>query len=86
MTGRGRGRHRNSTEHSNNLIEGMMAEQLTPEDLELLQDIIEEYISDLRMEIQETDSYDFRQGLKQKKEALKRILRTLRSGSTTLLA
>jgi len=64
----------------------MMAEQLTPEDLELLQDIIEEYISDLRMEIQETDSYDFRQGLKQKEEALKRILRTLRSGSTTPLA
>jgi hypothetical protein len=64
----------------------MMAEQLTPEDLELLQDIIEEYISELRMEIQETDSYDFRQGLKQKEEALKRILRTLRSGSTTPLA
>ncbi len=59
-----------------------MTEELTPEEQELLRGIIEEYIADLRMEIRETDSYDFRLTLKEKEEILKRVLQKVQSAPT----
>jgi len=59
-----------------------MTEELTPEEQELLRGIIEEYIADLRMEIRETDSYDFRLTLKEKEEVLKRVLQKVQSAPT----
>ena len=38
---------------------------------------LESYLSDLRMEIADTDSYDFRQGLKRRKATLLKVLDAL---------
>ena len=59
-----------------------MIEPLTPDEQELLRGIIEEYLADLRMEIRETDSYDFRMTLKQKEETLRQILRKVQPATT----
>ena len=45
----------------------------------ILIETLETDVSDLRMEIADTDSMDYREMLKDKKEALKRILESLRS-------
>ncbi len=50
---------------------------LDEEELIVLRDVLESYLSDLRMEIADTDSYDFRQKLKLKEERLKGILRKI---------
>jgi len=47
---------------------------LNEEELIVLRDVLESYLSDLRMEIADTDSFDFRKELKQKEERLKGIL------------
>jgi hypothetical protein len=52
--------------------------ELTPEDARILYDVLESYLSDLRMEIANTDSYDFRQMLKQREDVLKRAIAQLR--------
>jgi hypothetical protein len=36
--------------------------------------VLESYLSDLRMEIADTDSMDFRESLKKKKDVLKKVL------------
>jgi hypothetical protein len=46
---------------------------LTPADAEVLFMALESYLSDLRMEIADTDSMDFREGLKARKAVLRRI-------------
>lgn len=52
--------------------------QLTDEEQDVLTVLLEGDISDLRYEIGNTDSYDYRQGLKHKEQVLKAILAKLR--------
>ena len=52
--------------------------EITQEEKEMLIDILENNLSDLRMEIADTDSLDFREMLKKQKEVLKKVLETLR--------
>ena len=51
---------------------------LTKEEKDILTEILENDLSDLRMEIADTDSLDFREMLKKQKEVLKKALETLR--------
>ena len=52
-----------------------MAElKLSDEQAQLLRQILESYLSDLRMEIADTDSYDFRQRLKRREVFLKDVI------------
>ncbi len=50
---------------------------LTKEESDILANILENYLSDLRMEIADTDRMDFRESLKKKKVVLKKVLETL---------
>jgi hypothetical protein len=52
--------------------------ELADEDAEILRAVLEEYISDLRMEVSNTDSMDFREQLKRKETVLKRLVDRLR--------
>ncbi len=52
---------------------------LSPEEQEVLADALSSYLSNLRYEIGNTDSYDYRSRLKAKEEALNRILATLQN-------
>jgi hypothetical protein len=47
--------------------------QLADEEVEVLRSVLEEYITDLRMEVSNTDNMDFREALKRKEEILKRL-------------
>jgi hypothetical protein len=51
--------------------------QLSDEERVELRDVLTSYLSDLRMEIADTDSYDFRQGLKKREAVLNDLLRRL---------
>ncbi len=53
---------------------------LTDEEGAMLKEIIESYLSDLRMEIADTDRKDFREGLKRKETFLKDLLQRLKNG------
>ena len=53
---------------------------LTKEEKDILTEILENDLSDLRMEITDTDSLDFREMLKKQKEVLTKELETLRQG------
>lgn len=44
----------------------------------VLAEVLEAYLGDLSTEIANTDSYEFRQGLKERREVLARILESLR--------
>jgi hypothetical protein len=50
---------------------------LTNEEKDILAMVLESYLSDLRMEIADTDSMDFRESLKKRKDVLKKVLETL---------
>ena len=50
---------------------------LTDAEAVLLQSVLEDYISDLRMEISDTDRMDFREQLKSQEAMLKRMLEAL---------
>lgn len=52
----------------------MIQIDLTPDEQSELRTALESYLSDLRMEIADTDSYDFRAGLKKRKAALEKVL------------
>ncbi|HEY3173632.1 MAG TPA: hypothetical protein VGK86_13775 [Thermoanaerobaculia bacterium] len=52
--------------------------QLAEEEAEVLRSVLEEYISELRMEVANTDSMDFRENLKRKEEILKALVNQLR--------
>jgi hypothetical protein len=52
--------------------------QLAEEEAEVLRSVLEEYISELRMEVANTDSMDFREDLKRKEEILKALVGRLR--------
>ena len=55
----------------------MIQLDLTKEEKDILTEILENDLSDLRMEITDTDSLDFREKLKKQKEVLKKVLETL---------
>jgi len=48
--------------------------ELTPEEVKVLRETLRREISDLRMEIADTDQKDFRDLIKEKKETLKTIV------------
>jgi hypothetical protein len=48
--------------------------ELTPEKAGMLREILESYLSDLRMEISATDLQDFREKLKNKAQFLRELL------------
>jgi hypothetical protein len=50
---------------------------LTQEEVATLSRILSNYVSDLRMEIADTDSWQFRQNLKHEKVVLEKILEQL---------
>lgn len=52
--------------------------ELNDEDAGVLTAVLESYLSDLRMEIADTDRLAFREMLKDRKAALHRILKSLR--------
>ncbi len=52
---------------------------LTKEENDILAMVLESYLSDLRMEIADTDSMDFRESLKKRKDVLNKVLETLKS-------
>jgi len=55
----------------------MIRLELTEHQKAILVDAIESYLSDLRMEISDTDSMDYREMLKNRKEVLGQILENL---------
>jgi len=54
-----------------------MQVDLTPEEERMLVEILESYLSDLRMEIADTDSKDFREMLKDRKAVIVKVLEAL---------
>ena len=57
----------------------MLNLELTKEEKDILAMVLESYLSDLRMEIADTDSMDFRESLKKRKDVLNKVLETLKS-------
>lgn len=55
----------------------MITVDLADEECAALRRVLETYLSDLRMEIADTDSFDFRAMLKERKGALQSVLRKL---------
>ena len=55
--------------------------KLTNEEAEGLKEVLTSYVSDLRMEIADTDQYDFREGLKNKKKFLNDLIDRLGGNS-----
>jgi hypothetical protein len=55
----------------------MLTVDLTPSEATILREVLESAISDLGMEIAGTDSLDFREGLKQRREVLQKVLAAL---------
>jgi len=53
---------------------------LTPNEASALKEVLMSYLSDLRMEIADTDSMTFREGLKQREIFLKRLIDELEKG------
>lgn len=52
----------------------MIRIELQPDEAEVLATALESYLSDLRMEIADTDSMDFREMLKARKKVLRSIV------------
>jgi hypothetical protein len=50
---------------------------LTSEEAYVLRDTLQSYLSDLRMEMADTDRLDFREQLKHRKEILERVAEAL---------
>lgn len=55
----------------------MVQIELNSQEVEMMKEIIEGYLSDLRMEIADTDRMDFRENLKKKEGFLKSLLQRL---------
>jgi hypothetical protein len=55
----------------------MLSLTLNAEEHEVLQEILREALSELRMEISDTDSYDFRTALHRREEVIKQLVRRL---------
>ena len=52
--------------------------ELTPKEIEIFKDVLENYISDLSMEIADTDKMDFRESLKVRKNLIVKIIQKLK--------
>ncbi len=50
---------------------------LTTEEAETLREVLDSYLSNLRMEIADTDAMEFREKLKEQEASLKRVLQRL---------
>ena len=50
---------------------------LSPAEISVLRDVLEGALSDLGTEIAGTDSHDYREGLKERREVLRRIAATV---------
>ncbi len=57
--------------------------ELTSEELRLLLEILESALSDLRMEIVDTDRSDYKDSLKQRRDLLTRLVEKLQGGGDT---
>ncbi len=57
--------------------------ELTQAEAELLREIAEEWLSDLRVEIGHTDKLEYREGLKAKEALVKHVLETLSTPALT---
>jgi len=55
---------------------------ISEEDARILRDVLNEYVSDLRIEIADTDQMDFREKLKQREQVLKRCIDGLSGGKS----
>ena len=55
----------------------MTSLELTQQQAEILRQVLETYVSDLSMEIADTDRQDFREGLKAKQSILKELIKRL---------
>ena len=53
---------------------------LDPTEAEVLKMVLESYLSDLRMEIADTDSQDFREKLKARKMTLRKVVALINAG------
>jgi hypothetical protein len=51
--------------------------ELTPKEIETFKEVLENFVSDLRMEITETDKQDYRESLKSKKNLILKIKQIL---------
>lgn len=58
----------------------MLELDLTDEELDILRQVLDDALSDLRMEISDTDSLDFREMLKRRKAAITRVLEAIGAG------
>jgi len=56
----------------------MVKIEVTPEEAEELRAILENYLSDLRMEIVDTDSPDYRDMLKKRRDFMARLISQLK--------
>ena len=57
----------------------MLELNLNPDEAKILRDVLEDYLSDLRMEIVDTEDMDFREMLKRKKGVLTKVVESLQS-------
>ncbi len=55
----------------------MLKLELASDEIEVLRYVLESYLSDLRMEIADTDRMDFREGLKHRKRVIQKVLEAL---------
>jgi hypothetical protein len=55
----------------------MLELDLSQEETTILRQVLEDYLSDLRMEIVDTENQDFREMLKRRKNALTKVLELL---------
>ncbi|HON37310.1 MAG: hypothetical protein ACOX3E_13485 [Desulfomonilia bacterium] len=55
----------------------MFSVDLTAEEKDVLHNMLSNYVSDLRMEIADTDRQDFREMIKKQKEILQKIIDAL---------
>jgi hypothetical protein len=53
---------------------------LDPTEAQVLKMVLESYLSDLRMEIADTDSMDFREQLKARKMVLRKVVALINAG------
>lgn len=53
---------------------------LEPTEAQVLKMVLESYLSDLRMEIADTDSMDFREQLKARKTILRKVVALINAG------
>ncbi|MFY9398627.1 MAG: hypothetical protein WAR22_09720 [Desulfomonilia bacterium] len=56
----------------------MIRVDFTPEEKDILKSMLSNYVSDLRMEIADTDRKDYREIIRQQKEILQKLMDALR--------